>query len=199
MPRPLFLVGTLLELAAGWKFSPTGQTFLSCMMLVSHAMDLDETRGEATLPPTPPVDTSDVLIEAVKESHSPRSCPSAPRSTVSKTEDTKKQNAIRASSLTVSGDVDGTSRVTWRGHGEQPFMREPHISTLYEKDDVMAKHFGVTQKQALRTQALLRLGVTEEDVKIAERLLASRLVGDTVSLLLTGAYPCKVRGCGAYS
>ncbi len=41
----------------------------------------------------------------------------------------------------------------------------------------MIRHFGVTQKQALRTQALLRLGVTEADVKIAERLLVSRSEG----------------------
>ncbi|CAM9167134.1 unnamed protein product [Scytosiphon promiscuus] len=58
-----------------------------------------------------------------------------------------------------------------------PRMKAPHISTLYEKQDVMVKHFGVTQKQALRTQALLRLGVTDEDVRIAERLMGSRREG----------------------
>ncbi|CAN0136888.1 unnamed protein product, partial [Hapterophycus canaliculatus] len=58
-----------------------------------------------------------------------------------------------------------------------PRMKAPHISTLYEKQDVMFKHFGVTQKQALRTQALLRLGVTDEDVRIAERLMGSRTEG----------------------
>lgn len=62
--------------------------------------------------------------------------------------------------------------------GEVPQMREPHISTLYEKQDVMAKHFGVTPEQALRTQALLRLGVTDEDVRIAERLMATRSTAD---------------------
>lgn len=65
--------------------------------------------------------------------------------------------------------------------GEVPQMREPHISTLYEKQDVMAKHFGVTPEQALRTQALLRLGVTDEDVRIAERLMATRSTADNVS------------------
>ena len=67
---------------------------------------------------------------------------------------------------------------------QQLQMKEPHISMLYEKEDVMVKHFGVTQEQALRTQALLRLGVTDEDVRIAERLMASRSTGDNVSLLL---------------
>lgn len=62
--------------------------------------------------------------------------------------------------------------------GQQPQMKAPHISTLYKKKDVMAKHFGVTQKQALRTQALLRLGVTDEDVRIAERLMGPRSAGD---------------------
>lgn len=65
--------------------------------------------------------------------------------------------------------------------GQQPQMKAPHISTLYKKKDVMAKHFGVTQKQALRTQALLRLGVTDEDVRIAERLMGPRSAGDNVS------------------
>lgn len=66
--------------------------------------------------------------------------------------------------------------------GDQPQMKAPHVSTLYEKQDVMAKHFGVTQEQALRTQALLRLGVTDEDVRIAERLMGPRSAGDNVSL-----------------
>eukprot|EP00752_Nemacystus_decipiens_P013481 g11940.t1 len=58
-----------------------------------------------------------------------------------------------------------------------PQMKAPHISTLYDKQEVMIRHFGVTQKQALRTQALLRLGVTEQDVRIAERLMGSRTDG----------------------
>ena len=52
--------------------------------------------------------------------------------------------------------------------------------------EVMMRHFGVTQKQALRTQALLRLGVTEADVKIAERLLVSRSEGaDNVCVFIS--------------
>lgn len=50
---------------------------------------------------------------------------------------------------------------------------------------IMAKHFGVSLQQAQRVQALLRLGVTEEDVSIAERLMRSRSDGpdqvDTLS------------------
>lgn len=86
--------------------------------------------------------------------------------------------------------------------GQQPQMKAPHISTLYKKKDVMAKHFGVTQKQALRTQALLRLGVTDEDVRIAERLMGPRSAGDNVSAvavclrlaLLDDTYRCFLGG-----
>lgn len=57
----------------------------------------------------------------------------------------------------------------------------------------MIRHFGVTQKQALRTQALLRLGVTETDVRIAERLMGSRSDGaDNVCGLIS---PASSRQC----
>ncbi|CAM9121155.1 unnamed protein product [Discosporangium mesarthrocarpum] len=59
-----------------------------------------------------------------------------------------------------------------------PLMRSPHVSTLYDKEDVMMKFFGVSVQQALRARALLRLGVTEADVKVAERLMAERAQGD---------------------
>lgn len=39
---------------------------------------------------------------------------------------------------------------------------------------VMSKFFGVTPQQAERVQALLRLGVTDDDVRVAERLMGSR-------------------------
>ncbi|CAM9111946.1 unnamed protein product [Ectocarpus sp. 12 AP-2014] len=71
----------------------------------------------------------------------------------------------------------GSEEPEQNGRPFSPQMKSPHISTLYEKQDVMVKHFGVTQKQALRTQALLRLGVTDEDVRIAERLMGSRSEG----------------------
>lgn len=79
----------------------------------------------------------------------------------------------------------GAEEPEQNGRPFSPQMKSPHISTLYEKQDVMVKHFGVTQKQALRTQALLRLGVTDEDVRIAERLMGSRSEGaDNVSAQL---------------
>lgn len=83
------------------------------------------------------------------------------------------RSPINAAVLGAAGEDDG----------QEPEMKAPHVSTLYEKQAVMAKHFGVTQEQALRTQALLRLGVTDEDVRIAERLMAARSSGDTVSRL----------------
>lgn len=39
---------------------------------------------------------------------------------------------------------------------------------------VMVKNFGVSLAEAQRVQALLRLGVTEEDVRIGERLIGMR-------------------------
>lgn len=46
---------------------------------------------------------------------------------------------------------------------------------------VMSKFFGVTHQQALRVQALLRLGISEDDVRVAERLMAPRSAADRVS------------------
>lgn len=45
----------------------------------------------------------------------------------------------------------------------------------------MSKFFGVTHEQALRVQALLRLGISEDDVRVAERLMAPRSATDRVS------------------
>lgn len=103
-------------------------------------------------------------------------------------------------SATRENDFHSTTRGCDRmSLGEQVLpMRAPHISTLYEKQDVMTKHFGVTQEQALRTQALLRLGVTDEDVRIAERLMGPRSAGDNVSLychLLPDSYVLLLAFC----
>jgi hypothetical protein len=51
-------------------------------------------------------------------------------------------------------------------------MMTPGMSRGMNHETVMCKHFGVSIEQMKRTQALLRLGVTEEDVKIAERLFS---------------------------
>lgn len=49
---------------------------------------------------------------------------------------------------------------------------------------VMVKHFGVNLAQAQRVAALTRLGITEQDVRIAERLMSSPPPGaaDNVSV-----------------
>lgn len=44
----------------------------------------------------------------------------------------------------------------------------------------LTKFFGVNPEQARRVQALLRLGVTEEDVKVAERVMAGWAACDEV-------------------
>lgn len=50
--------------------------------------------------------------------------------------------------------------------------------------EVMANFVGATPAQALRVQALLRLGVSEEDVRVAERFMSPKSVADSVSSLL---------------
>lgn len=47
---------------------------------------------------------------------------------------------------------------------------------------VMVKHFGVSLAQAQRVQALLRLGVTEQDVQIAKSLQLPAGQADNVSV-----------------
>lgn len=54
-------------------------------------------------------------------------------------------------------------------------------STTLPSSFIMSKFFGVTHEQALRVQALLRLGISEDDVRVAERLMAPRSATDRVS------------------
>lgn len=121
-----------------------------------------------------PLDTSGVLLETASGGNS---CTASPESVITTVES--------VGAAVVSGQERNNSVVPTTNDsaisGQHPQMKAPHISTLYKKKDVMAKHFGVTQKQALRTQALLRLGVTDEDVRIAERLMGPRSAGDNVS------------------
>lgn len=49
-------------------------------------------------------------------------------------------------------------------------MVTSHLSKSKEQQDVMSKFFGVSLEQMKRAQALLRLGVTEDDLKVAEKL-----------------------------
>lgn len=160
------------------------------MMLVSSPT----TGLESTPALAPPVDSSAVVVETggIGEISRLDDVMSHPTSSARSIAETNKLNpeGSRANVVEITapascgthGSPDAMTAGERSAKEHQPHMKEPHISTLYEKQDVMSKHFGVTQEQALRTQALLRLGVTDEDVKIAERLLASRLVGDNVSV-----------------
>lgn len=104
------------------------------------------------LPPAPP--RSIRPLEAEEANQGPVSATTIVAGSSSVTVDPDSA-ALRCSSIVESGqrgDAEG-----WPGGslgGEVPQMREPHISTLYEKQDVMAKHFGVTPQQALRTQGI---------------------------------------------
>ncbi|CAN0519297.1 unnamed protein product, partial [Ectocarpus sp. 12 AP-2014] len=46
-----------------------------------------------------------------------------------------------------------------------------HLSTKYTKEELMARHWGMNLMQMKRVKALLRMGVCEEDLEIADRLL----------------------------
>lgn len=46
-----------------------------------------------------------------------------------------------------------------------------HVSCKYTKAEIMAKHWGLTVEQMGRVKALLRMGVCEEDIAVADRLL----------------------------
>lgn len=73
----------------------------------------------------------------------------------------------------------------------QPHNRQPHLESV--SPFVMSKFFGVTPQQAQRVQALLRLGVTDDDVRVAERLFGSgsRSEGaDKVTDLLSTLQSC---------
>lgn len=48
---------------------------------------------------------------------------------------------------------------------------EEHLSCKYTKQELMARHWGMSLTQMKRVKALLRMGVCEEDLVIADRLL----------------------------
>lgn len=48
---------------------------------------------------------------------------------------------------------------------------EEHLSFKYTKEELMARHWGMNMVQMKRVKALLTMGVCEEDLEIADRLL----------------------------
>lgn len=48
---------------------------------------------------------------------------------------------------------------------------EEHLSCKYTKDELMWRHWGVSVEQMKRVKALLRLGVSEDDLVIAKKLV----------------------------
>lgn len=140
------------------------------------------------------LDTSAVLLERASGGDSDTAPPESTITTVGSVGAAVVSGQERNDSALPTADESAIS-VAEPIFAGQPQMKAPHISTLYKKKDVMAKHFGVTQKQALRTQALLRLGVTDEDVRIAERLMGPRSAGDNVSAVAVCVWPCfTIRG-----
>lgn len=51
----------------------------------------------------------------------------------------------------------------------------PHVSCKYTKEELLARHWDLSIEQATRVKALLLMGVAEEDLVVAERLI--KLVG----------------------
>lgn len=68
------------------------------------------------------------------------------------------------------------------GNHEQPeetsYRGESHLSFKYTKEEILARHWGLTVAQTGRVKALLRMGVSEEDLIVAERLLKLGRYGD---------------------
>lgn len=59
---------------------------------------------------------------------------------------------------------------------------EGHLSYKYTKEELLARHWGMNLLQMKRVKALLRMGVYEEDLEIADRLLKmGRSVGWVIS------------------
>lgn len=55
---------------------------------------------------------------------------------------------------------------------------ERHLSCKYTKEELLSRHWGMNLEQMKRVKALLRMGVCEEDLEIADRLLKiGRFVG----------------------
>lgn len=73
------------------------------------------------------------------------------------------------------GSDGGKGEGEEEGEGEEAFMEgqhgELHVSSKYTKEELMARHWGMSTEQMKRVKALLRLGVCEEDLIVADRLL----------------------------
>lgn len=55
---------------------------------------------------------------------------------------------------------------------DSPVKRETnHVSSKYTEEQLMARHYGMSMAQAKRVKALLMMGVCEEDLAVADRLL----------------------------
>lgn len=58
-----------------------------------------------------------------------------------------------------------------RGGGKGEQSAEPHMSSKYTKEELIARQWGLSTNQVKRVKALLRMGVCEEDLVIADRLI----------------------------
>ena len=56
-------------------------------------------------------------------------------------------------------------------HSAVGTQAEEHLSCKYTKEELLARHWGMNLVQMKRVKALLRMGVCEEDLEIADRLL----------------------------
>lgn len=45
------------------------------------------------------------------------------------------------------------------------------MSCKYTKEELLARHWSMTKEQMKRVKALLRLGVTDDDIVVADRLI----------------------------
>lgn len=73
--------------------------------------------------------------------------------------------AAAATANPLIGDDGGGGWLSSAKHAEE------HVSRKYTKEEFMARYWGVSPEQEKRVKALLLLGVNEDDLVIADRLL----------------------------
>lgn len=77
------------------------------------------------------------------------------------------------SSLAVDTTIPEDGTTTFDGSSPpKPPMQSPGLSSLHSSDSILLKKFGLTTSQLNRAKSLRQLGVTEEDLLIASKLLS---------------------------
>lgn len=80
-------------------------------------------------------------------------------------------SATAAAAAAAEEDIDAAAGQTGDCSPSPAKKAEEHLSCKYTKEELLARHWGMDLNQMKRVKALLRMGVCEEDLEIADRLL----------------------------